>query len=134
MAYFEGRMVTITSPIEARAIEHGLTLAIQEERRNGSHVPPMWVLELQGALHKLWAESNSRHATKVGASKPLSSHGPSRMMDVVKASKILGKTPQAVTADCREGRLDGFLVRGRWEITAASVEARRAEQEQKKSA
>ena len=28
-----------------------------------------------------------------------------RMIDVVKASQILGKTPQAVTADCREGRL-----------------------------
>lgn len=125
-------MVAITNPIEARALEYGLTLAIQEERRGGNHVPPLWVLELQGALHKLWAEkSDPRHDMKAGESKPVASNGPPDMMDVVKASEILGKTPQAVTADCRTGRLDAFLVRGRWEISAASVEARKAEQERK---
>jgi len=127
MGYFEGKFVMISSPVEARALEHGLTLAIQEERRNGSHVPPIWLLELQSALHKLWAPV----ATKVGTSEPLSQKGASLIIDTVKASEILGKTPQAVTADCREGRLDGVLIQRRWQINADSVEARRAEKEQK---
>jgi hypothetical protein len=125
MPYFEGKFVMISSPTEARAIEYGLQLAIEAERRNGTHVPPMWVLELIGALHKLWAD------VKVAESQTAAPNGPSGMIDVVKASEILGKTPQATTADCRAGRLDGFLVRGRWQISAASVEALAAEMEHK---
>ncbi len=130
MAYFEGRFVMVTSPTEARALEHGLQLAIMDERRNGNPRPPLWLLELQSSLHKVWAESATRD-TKADESQPLSAEGASRMMSTVKASEILGKSPQAVTADCREGRLDGLLVRGRWQISAASVEARRAEKEQR---
>jgi hypothetical protein len=125
MAYFEGRFVMITTPAEARALEHGLTLAILDERRNGNPIPPAWLLELQSALHGIWAESTDRHALKAVESERLSQNGPSRMISAVKAGEILKKTPQAVTADCRADRLFGaVMVRGQWQIPLASVEVK----------
>ncbi len=47
MAYFEGRFVMITSPIEARSLEYDLTLATQEARRNCDLYPPPWLVQLQ---------------------------------------------------------------------------------------
>ena len=130
MGYFEGRFVMISRPRDARALEYGVTLAIEEQRRNGDPHPPLWLFDLQSALHLLWDEG-SDSATKADESQPLSQNGLSLMIDVVKASEILGKTPQAVTAYCRAGRLDAVMVRRGWVIDRTSAEALRAEQERK---
>ena len=72
-----------------------------------------------------------RLASKVAESVSLSQNDAERTINVMEAAEILNKTPQAVTADVRKGRLDGVLVRGRYEITASSVARRKAEQERR---
>ena len=87
----------------------------------------MWILELQATFHALW----DSHAAKVEQSQMVSLSDLSDIIGTMEASRILGKTEQAIRDDCREGRRDGFLVRRSWVIDRASVMNRLAEQKQK---
>ena len=52
--YSDVPFVMTTSPTEARAIDHALTLLIEQHRRDGHPRPPLWILELQATFHALW--------------------------------------------------------------------------------
>ena len=65
MAYYSDvPFVMITSPTEARAIDHSLTLLIEQHRRNGEPCPPLRILQLQSASSRTLGRRRSQSRTK----------------------------------------------------------------------
>ena len=128
MALLSGSIFITASPSDALWLEHGITLILAERRRDGQRFHPPRLLEMQSELHAL-AETIDRHAAKPNATELVSQNGSSGTMNPVKASELLGISPQMVRRDCASGVLSAVKVRGSWRVDAASVEAHRAERE-----
>ena len=94
-------------------------------REHGNPTPPNpRVFELFDELQPV---TRSAAAAKPGETVPLASARGGVIIDVVTASRVLGKTPQMVRRDCAAGVLEATKDRkGQWRITASSVDMLKA--------
>ena len=121
--------VIITSPIEARALDGALTIMIQKWRDDPAapNSPPLWMLELQSALHALGDERVSEGVAAHGAKaerKPRGSKDAAlATVDVTTAAQILRVSTVTVRSYIDKGWLRADRPgRRAWRIERESVE------------
>jgi Helix-turn-helix domain len=130
MAYFEGRQVTISSPVLARVTEDALTAWIEKWRigKDGEvRKVPHELLVFMSELHRLGDETTvseglPRHGAKAERKPRSSNRTRPGTIDVMSAAQILGVSPVTVRTYIAKGWLLADR-RGRaWMIDAGSVE------------
>jgi len=106
-------------------LERALTILEIEYHGNGQPLPALLEQARQQMRDLTGGESPARHTTKAGETPKVSQKAQSVTIDVMTASKILGRTPQQVRTYCRSGNLAAVKRGSTWLIFKASVEQRR---------
>jgi len=136
MPYFYGPVFQTTDPAVGDLLERAITALIKQWRSDGQHNPPElpFATYVQSHLHAL-ATSATPTATPASPAtlgiltKAVSQKDRRDYLSVKQAAARLGISAQRVRQLCDEERLTAIRGAKSWQISAASVEARRAEQE-----